>query len=298
MCIMTGKSSFNISTAVIHLIFICISALILIPFLLIVSISISNEQSLMEHGYRLIPEKFDFQAYRLIFEAPQQLLRAYGVTITVTVIGSICGLLLVSMLAYTMSRRDFPYRSQLAFYVLFTMLFGGGLVPFYILVTQYLHLKDTVWALIVPYLVNPFYVLVMKGFMDQVAAEIIESAKMDGSGEWRTFFMIILPVCRPALATIGLFLCFGYWNDWWLGLLFIDSQHLVPLQLLLYRIMNTIDFITNNMALLNVKVDMEQFPSLSTRMAMTLLAIGPMLLVFPFFQKHFVKGLTIGSVKG
>ncbi|MDF2925600.1 MAG: carbohydrate transporter permease [Paenibacillaceae bacterium] len=295
---MTGKSSFNISTAVIHLIFICISALILIPFLLIVSISISNEQSLMEHGYRLIPEKFDFQAYRLIFEAPQQLLRAYGVTITVTVIGSICGLLLVSMLAYTMSRRDFPYRSQLAFYVLFTMLFGGGLVPFYILVTQYLHLKDTVWALIVPYLVNPFYVLVMKGFMDQVAAEIIESAKMDGSGEWRTFFMIILPVCRPALATIGLFLCFGYWNDWWLGLLFIDSQHLVPLQLLLYRIMNTIDFITNNMALLNVKVDMEQFPSLSTRMAMTLLAIGPMLLVFPFFQKHFVKGLTIGSVKG
>lgn len=295
---MIRKRPVSMSKLAIHLLFVAISAAILIPLLLIISISVSNEQSLVEYGYRLIPKQLDLKAYRLIFQAPQQLLRAYGVTITVTAIGTVCGLLLTSMLAYTMSRRDFPYRSPLAFYVLFTMLFGGGLVPFYILVTQYLHLKDTVWALIVPYLVNPFYVLVMKGFMDQVAAEIIESAKMDGSGEWRTFFVIILPVCRPALATIGLFLCFGFWNDWWLGLLFIDNQNLVPLQLLLYRVMNTIEFITNNMALLNVKVDLEQFPSLSTRMAMTILAAGPMLLVFPFFQKHFVKGLTIGSVKG
>ncbi|WP_246218325.1 carbohydrate ABC transporter permease [Litoribacterium kuwaitense] len=184
------------------------------------------------------------------------------------------------------------------FYIFFTMLFSGGIVPLYILVTQFLHLGDTIWALILPYLVNPFFVLIMKGFMDQVPFEIVESAKIDGAGEWRIFFKLIIPLTTPALATVGLFTSFLYWNDWWLGLLFIDDQDLVPLQLLLYRIMNTIEFLSNNMHSANVSIDMSQFPSLSARMAMAVLVAGPMLFVFPFFQRFFVKGLTVGSIKG
>ncbi|WP_308635321.1 carbohydrate ABC transporter permease [Paenibacillus silvisoli] len=283
---------------IVHTFFIGLSVCILVPLLLLVSISISDEKSLNTLGYRLIPAKYSFKAYDLILQAPKQLLDAYGVTVTVTCIGAIIGLFMTSLLAYTMSRKDYALRNVTMRYVVVTMLFSGGLVPFYILVTQYLHLKDTIWALIVPYLISPFYTLVMKGFMDQVPMETIESAKIDGAGEWRTFMTIILPLVKPALATVGLFICFIYWNDWWLGLLFIDNPKLVPLQLLLYRVLSTIDFLTNGMAQVNVDIDLSTFPSLSARMALTVLAAGPMLFVFPFFQKYFVKGLTIGAVKG
>lgn len=293
-----SRSKFSLSTLIIHIIFSVLSLLILLPLWLLVAISISDEGSLVIDGYRLIPNKISFHAYEVIFSAPQQLLQSYGVTIIVTVIGTIVGLTVTSMLAYTMSRKDYGYRNATTKYVVFTMLFSGGLVPFYILMTQYLHLKDTIWALIVPYLISPFYTLIMKGFLEQIPGEIMESAKIDGSGEWRTFFTIVLPLAKPALATVGLFISYAYWNDWWLGLLFIDNQQLVPLQLLLYRVMNTIDFLTNNITQVNVQVDLASFPNLSARMALAILAAGPMLFVFPFFQKYFVKGLTLGSVKG
>ncbi|MBP3965868.1 carbohydrate ABC transporter permease [Paenibacillus lignilyticus] len=293
-----SRKKIGLFDTIVHGAFILISLSIVIPLLLLVSISISNEKSLLTDGYRFIPKQFSFQAYKLIFHAPKQLVNAYGVTITVTVVGAVIALLMTSLLAYTMSRRDYAYRGFTTRYVVVTMLFSGGLVPFYILMTQYLHLKDMIWALIVPYLVSPFYTLVMKGFLDQIPMEIIESAKIDGSGEWRTFFGIVLPLAKPALATVGLFICFVYWNDWWLGLLFIDNPNLVPLQLLLYRVLNTIEFLTNGMMQSSVNIDLTEFPSLSTRMALTILVAGPMLIVFPFFQKYFVKGLTIGSVKG
>lgn len=278
--------------------FIVLCGIMVIPMLLVVIISFSSEASLLENGYRLIPDQWSFQAYDLILKSPAQLMRAYGVTILVTVVGTFLALLLTSMLAYSLSRRDYRYARLTTFYVFFTMLFSGGLVPFYILVTQHLHLKDTVWALIIPYLLNPFYVLIMKGFMDKLPMEVIESAKMDGANEWRTFFTMVLPLTTPALATVGLFIAFAYWNDWWLGLLFIDNPKLVPLQLLLYRTMNTIEFLSNNIDLVNVSVDMSKFPSLSARMALAVLVAGPMMFIFPFFQKYFVKGMTIGSIKG
>ncbi|MBW7455771.1 carbohydrate ABC transporter permease [Paenibacillus sepulcri] len=295
---MSNTASAKSAQLIINLFFLVLSALIVIPLLLVISISISDEKSLLTTGYRLIPSHINFSAYSMILQNPGQLLQAYGVTILVTVVGSVAGLLLTSMVAYSISRADYSYRRATTLYVFFTLLFSGGLVPFYILVTQYLGIKDSIWALIIPYLINPFYVLIMKGFMEKLPGEIYESAKMDGASEYRIFFKIVLPLSTPALATVGLFISFAYWNDWWLGLLFIDNQKLVPLQLLLYRIMNTIDYLSNNIDRVNVQIDMTQFPKLSARMAMAVLAAGPMMFVFPFFQRYFVSGLTVGSVKG
>ncbi|WP_135546401.1 carbohydrate ABC transporter permease [Paenibacillus cymbidii] len=287
----------DVSHLALHLFFIALCLAIVVPLVLVVSISVSDEKLLLQHGYRLIPETFDLKAYRLILQSPGQLLNAYAITIAVTLLGTAAGLLMTALGAYVISRKDYRYRRITTIYVLFTMLFNGGLVPFYILVTQYLHLKDTLWALIVPYLLNPFYILIMKGFLDKLPGELYESAKIDGAREMRIFASIVLPLALPALATVGLFIAFAYWNDWWLGLLFVDSPGLVPLQLLLYRIMNTIEFLTNNIGVAGVDIDLSSFPNLSARMAMAVLAAGPMMFVFPSFQKYFVSGLTVGSVK-
>lgn len=294
----TSKKA-TISSIIINLFFILLSLAIVIPFMLVISISLTEEQSLLRQGYHLIPQEFSTLAYELILKQPAQLLRSYQVTILVTTVGTVSSLLLTSMVAYSISRRDYHYRRITTMYIFFTMLFSGGIVPLYILVTQYLGLKDNLLALIVPYLINPFFILVMKGFLDKIPGEIIESAKIDGSSESRIFFTIILPLSTPALATVGLFISFMYWNDWWLGLLFIDNPHLVPLQLLLYRIMSTIEFLTNGIMSHNIiGFNLLDFPNLSARMAMAILVAGPMLFVFPFFQRYFVSGLTIGSLKG
>ncbi len=289
----------NVSAAQLlnHFMFMVVSATMLFPFLLVISISLSDESSLRDQGYKWIPDNFITLAYQVMFEVPETLSRAYGITIAVTLIGTVLGLLFTSMTAYTISRRDFRYQRILTFYIFFTMLFQGGLVPFYILVTQYLHLKNTIWALILPMLINPFFVMIMKGFLAKIPREIIESVKIDGASEWRIFFQIILPLAKPALATIGLMLSFGYWNDWFNGLLFIEEQRLVPLQLLLFRNMNTIEFINSSPMLMQMNIDMSQLPSVSARMAMVVLAAGPMMLIFPFFQRFFVTGLTVGALK-
>ena len=281
-----------------NLFFILVSAGILIPFFLVLSISITEEKSLLMHGYLWIPKSIDFTAYLVLFKTPLPLIRAYGITIAVTLLGTFAGLLLTTMTAYVLSRREFRYGRILSFYVFFTMLFSGGLVPFYMLMTQVLHLRDTIWALILPMLLSPFFVMIMKGFLAKIPGEIIESVKMDGAGEWLIFFRIIVPLSTPALVTIGLMISFGYWNDWWNGLLFIDNPNLVPLQLLLYRNMNTIEFLRSAASMHNLQTDISQFPKLSARMAMVVISAGPMMIVFPFFQRYFVQGLTIGAIKG
>lgn len=288
----------DIAGIVVNLFFVLLSIAIVVPFVLLIAISLTEEKTLLLNGYHLWPREISFLAYEVIFKAPTQLLHAYQITILVTVVGTAASLLLTSMIAYSISRKDYRYRRVTTLYVFFTMLFSGGLVPLYIMVTQYLGLKDSIFALIVPYLISAFYVLVMKGFMDKIPGEIVESAKIDGSGEWRIFFTIILPLSLPALATVGLFISFGYWNDWWLGLLFIDNQRLVPLQLLLYRIMNNIEFLSNMTNNSSLQIALADFPSLSTRMAMAIMVAGPMMFVFPFFQKYFIGGLTVGSIKG
>lgn len=290
------------SQLIIHTIFILLTIAMLVPFALVIVISFSDEQSILHNGFRLIPDQFSAAAYHYFLKTPETILRAYGVTILVAVIGTCISLILTSTMGYVLSRRDYDLQRATSFYVFFTMLFNGGLVPFYIMMTQILHLKDSIWALIVPGLLSPFYVLIMKGFMAKIPTEIIESAKVEGAREWKIYTALILPLSKPALATLGLFIMFNYWNEWFNALLFINNEKLVPLQLLLVRTMNTLDFITSRpefaSALVTLNVDMGDFPKTSAKFAVAVLSAGPMLLVFPFFQRFFVKGLTIGAIKG
>ncbi|MDF2925998.1 MAG: sugar transporter permease [Paenibacillaceae bacterium] len=294
---MTRK--FEIHQALIHLAFIVISILMIMPFALVVIVSLTSEPSIIKNGYRFIPEIFSLDAYRYILQSPDMLFRAYGITTLITVAGTLCGLLLTAMTAYVVSRKDYRYNRITTFYVFFTMLFSGGLVPVYILITQYLHLKDTLFALILPVLLSPFNIMVMKGFMSKIPLEIIESAKIDGARELRIFFTIIIPLSKPALATMGLLISFAYWNEWFNAMLYIDNQKLVPLQLLLVRILNSMEFLTSNSEFSQqMGINLAEFPNNSARMAIAVLAGGPMLVIFPFFQRFFVKGLTVGSLKG
>ncbi len=295
----TRARPFSVGYALIHTLFTLVTIAMALPFLLVVSISFTEEQTLLTNGFSIWPEAFSLDAYALVLQAPKAILQAYGVTILVTIAGTAGGLLLTAMTAYGLSRPDFRYRNVSTFLIFFTMLFSGGLVPSYMLYTQVLQLKDTLLALILSGMMTPFYVMVMKGFLAKVPYEIVESAKVDGAREWRIFFGIILPLSTPALATLGLFISFNYWNSWFPAMLYIDNPNLVPLQLMLVRIMNSIEFISQNEDILAQLGTMKQsFPALSARMAMAILAAGPMLFIFPFFQKYFVQGLTVGSLKG
>jgi putative aldouronate transport system permease protein len=265
----------------------------LVPMVLVVSISLSDERLVARQGYSLWPVGFTTFAYTYILREPSQILRAYGVTIAVTAIGTVLGLLLCSMLGYAISRKDYRFRGALSFYVFFTLLFNGGMVPFYILVTRYLGLKNDMLALILPYLVTAWYVLILRTSFAQLPGELLDAARIDGAGEWRVFFQIVLPLSKPVLATIGLFFILRYWNDWFLALLFIDRDTLYPLQYLLYILMQNINFLASNPQTTGVPI-----PAQSARMALAVLAFGPALFSFLLLQKYFVRGITIGGLKG
>jgi putative aldouronate transport system permease protein len=266
--------------------------------LCIVSASLTDEIDLTTKGYSLWPGKPSLSAYEYVFKSPKPILRAYGVTILVTTAGTLASLFCTSTLAYVTARRDFKFQRLLSFLILFTLLFNGGMVPSYIMATRYYHLKDTIFALILPYVIVPWHVFLMKGFFADISTSLIEAAKLDGADEGTIFFRIIVPVSKPAFATIGLFCAFTYWNDWWLSLLYIDNPRLNSLQFYLYRIMNNIQFLASSLQTGNVTINMANLPGETARMALCVLAAGPMLFIFPFFQKYFVRGLTIGAVKG
>lgn len=292
------KSNKVLQSIFLNLVFIAIGICCVFPLLLIVSAAFTDEQALVLEGYKLLPSNFSLEAFEYIFESPKQLLMSYGVTIFVTVFGTAVSLLFTSMLAYVISRKDFKLSRILSFLIFFTLLFNGGMVPTYIMVTKYYHLKNTIWAMIFPYIIIPWHVFLMKSFFADTPTSLIEAAKIDGCSEVRTFFNIIAPISKPAFATIGLFTAFTYWNDWWLSMLYIDDAKLTSLQYYLYRIMNNIQFMTTSMQAGNISIDVGSIPNETTRMALCLLAAGPMLVIFPFFQKYFVKGMTVGAVKG
>jgi putative aldouronate transport system permease protein len=295
---MVNKKIFSIDRMIIGLILLVLSFLCIIPIVAILSISLSNEIDIVRRGYSLLPREVDLMAYRFIFKNPAQIIRAYAVTIFVTGFGTLSSLLVMSLIAYPLSRQDFAYRNKLSFFVFFTLIFNGGLVPLYMVVTQVLHIQDTLWAMILPILASPWNILLLRTFFKQLPLSIIESAKIDGSSEIRTFFVIALPLTKAGLATIGTFVSLMYWNDWWMPLLFIHNNKLSNLQYMLYRIMSSISALTQNIENLPMGVDIKNLPNESARMAMCVLAMGPMLFVFPFFQKHFIRGITIGSIKG
>ncbi|AJS57686.1 carbohydrate ABC transporter permease [Paenibacillus sp. IHBB 10380] len=284
--------SFNLIAGIFA--FLCV-----FPFLFVVIISFTDEGALASDGYRLIPSKWSLGAYRYVFEMGDTLLRSYGVTIFVTVVGTIISLLFISFYSYAISRKNFRYRNFFSFFAFFTMLFNGGLVPTYIVVTQLLGLKDSIWALILPLAMNAFYIMILRTFyVTSVPDAIIESGKMDGAGEFRIFLKLVMPLSLPGLATIALFSTLGYWNDWFNALLYIDNPNLVPLQSMLMRIETSMQFITQNAQ--NSSLSMEAIRSLpqdTSRMAMVVLATVPIIFAYPFFQRFFIQGLTIGAVK-
>lgn len=291
---------YRLSLLPIHLLFLAASILFIVPLWSIVAISLSGESDISEYGYRLFPVKLDFQAYRYIFDNPMTILSAYKVTVIISFAGTFLSLLMISMCAYALSRSDFKYRGAITFYLFFTMLFSGGLVPYYMMMTKYLHLQNTYAALIIPLLGNVWYIFLMRTFFQQLPDSLAESATIDGASEMRIYTSIILPLSKPVLATVGLLQLLAYWNSWYQALLFISKGDMYPLQYLLQVMMQNIQEILKNMQN-NVPVDQAQLgriPTESTRMALCILAIGPMLFVFPFFQKYFAKGLTVGSVKG
>lgn len=268
----------------------------LVPFILLISGSFTSEQWIRFHGYGLIPGEFSLEAYNIIFKTPERIIRSYGVSIMITVIGTLTGLLLTTLTAYVIARKDFKYRNRFSFFFYFTTLFNGGMVSTYIFYIQYLHLKDSYLALILPAMFNVFYLLIMRTFVAAIPEALIESAKIDGAGEWRIFFVIILPLLKSGLATIGLFLALGYWNDWYNAMLYMNSEAKYPLQYMLYSIQQQ----TQALAAIagQAGISVQNLPSSSLKLAMAVVATGPIVILYPFVQKYFVAGITIGSVKG
>jgi putative aldouronate transport system permease protein len=272
-----------------------LSLLAVVPFLILIVNSLSSEHSIINFGYQLWPKEFSTGAYEMIFQNPKKILNVYGITIFVTGVGTTVSLLLSSMAAYVMARKEVRYRNLLSFFLYFTQLFNGGLVTYYLLVSRDLHLSNSLLVLILVPMFSVMNILILRNYMSNAIPEsIIESARIDGMDDIGIFFRIVLPLSAPVLASIGLFTALGYWNDWWTPMMFVQKQELQPLQYTLYQMLASITYtaqMVNNMPTVNL-------PKESLKLAMTVVATGPIILVYPFIQKHFVSGITIGSVKG
>jgi putative aldouronate transport system permease protein len=281
------------------LVFLLLAIACLFPMLLVLAVSLTDEQSIIRHGYSIIPHQFSFYSYEYLLKDMDKIIRGYTISIVVTVVGTFTSLLFTSLFAYPISRRDMPFRNQLSFFVFFTMLFHGGLVPWYLTYSS-AGLKNTLFALIIPLLIAPFNIIIMRIFFtNTIPDSLIESAKIDGAGELRIYAQIVLPLSLPVLATIGLFQTLNYWNDWYNSMVFISDNNLVSLQYLMYKVINQIQYLTSGMVDATVAgQELSKIPTETVRMAMAIVGIGPIIFVYPFVQKYFVKGLTIGAVKG
>jgi len=273
----------------------------LIPFIMVISGSFSSEEAIIQNGFSLLPQDFSLEAYKTVFESPMVVIRAYAVTIGLTFTGTVLGLLLQTMTAYVLSRKDFEWRNGFSFFFYFTTLFSGGLVPSYLLYTRTLKLQDSYLALLLPLLFSVYNLLIMKSYISAIPDSLIDAAKIDGCGEVKTLFSVVMPLIKPALATVGLFIALAYWNDWYNAMLYIKSDSKYPLQYFLYQQINNIEaykkLIANNSISSSVASALS-LPTQSLKMALTIVVTGPIILAFPFVQKYFVQGITIGAVKG
>jgi putative aldouronate transport system permease protein len=280
-----------------HIIFVIIAIICLYPLILVFAISFSDEQSIAVNGFRLIPQQFSLNAYSYMLYDSSTLVRAYVLTIIVTVVGTLASTLVIALYAYPLSRKDFRQKKGFSFFVFFTLLFSGGLVPWFV-VCKAIGLSNNLWALFVPYLMNAWYVLIMRVFFKtNVPDSIIESAKIDGAGEYTIFFRIIIYLAMPGLATIALFNAVGFWNDWWLPLMLVTKPEWYNLQYLMYRVQTNITYLSTTTAGGHMGEILAHLPSRTAQMAMCVLTIGPLILAYPFFQRFFVKGITLGSLK-
>lgn len=283
-------------SAIGYTVIVVTAMLCLIPFIFILSGSFSEEAAIFEYGYRLFPKVFSLEAYKFVFEAPQKIIKAYSVTVFVTITGTFLGLYLTAMAGYVLNRKELKTRGFFSLYFYFTTLFSGGLVPWYILMTQYFHMENNILSLILPLLFSVFYIIIMRSFMSSIPDSIVESAKIDGAGDFYIFNKIILPLSKPVLATVGLFLALRYWNDWYQAMLFITKEQLYPMQYFLYKILNDMQFMLEASQVPGVVV--VDMPQESFKLAMTVVATGPIIFLYPFLQRFFIKGMTVGAVKG
>ncbi len=283
---------------IVHIIMILLCVFCLFPFLLLVVSSFTDEQVLIREGYSIIPKAFSLTAYEYIFANASTIFRAYGTTIMVTVIGTLANIVLTTLFAYPLSRRDLPHRNVWSFIVFFTMLFNGGLVPSYIMWTQYFHIRNTYAALIVPSLMmGAFYVIMMRTNMSQnIPEEVLEAARIDGAGEWRILVKVVVPMSLPIIATLMLLVGLSYWNDWMNGLYYLTQKKYYTIQVLLTNMLQDLQVLLSSSVASNV--DMSSMPSTSIKMAIAVVGAVPILCIYPFFQRYFVKGITIGAVKG
>lgn len=288
----------NHTSLAVHLFFIIVGFLCIIPFMIVISASFSGETDLALNGFSVLPRKVDITAYRYLFKNPGTIVNAYMVTILITVIGTLLGVLFMSMAAYCLARNSFRYKSLLTFYIFFPTLFSGGMVPSYIINTQYLHLTDTLMAMVLPCLINVFHIIMLRTFFKQIPSALYEAATIDGASEYHIFFRIVFPLSKPVIATVAFLSALAKWNEWYNAMLYIRDDNLVPLQYMLQRMMMNLRALLDAMQNVPTSVNIQDLPGENLRMAMLVVAIGPMLLVFPFFQKYFTKGMTVGAVKG
>ncbi|MHB8063391.1 MAG: carbohydrate ABC transporter permease [Ruminiclostridium sp.] len=283
-----------------NLMFILYSIACIIPLVLVIAVSFTDERTIATGGYNFIPKVFSVEAYKWVFKSGDAIIRAYGLSIIITIVGTLCSVALISMFSYVISRKDFKYRNVFSFIIFFTMIFNGGLVPWYMVYVNLLHINNTLLAYIIPNLANAWYVMIMRTFYQtNVPDSIIESAKIDGAGEFRTFIQIVLPLAKAGLATIALFQTLAFWNDWYLPLMLIEDSKLFNLQYILYKTLQAISYLSQASNITVGSADLlAKMPGETARMAMCVLAIGPIICAYPFFQKYFVKGLTVGAVKG
>lgn len=272
------------------------SILCLLPFVMMVSASFSDEATIMKEGIGILPKHFTLAAYNIALMSPKDLLGSYAVTILITAVGTTVGLFIIAMTGYVLNRKDFCLSNGISFFIYFTTLFSAGLAPTYLWMTKYLNLKDNYLAILLPSLMTPWLIFLMKNFMKSIPYEITESGKIDGAGDFRIFVSLILPTLKPALATTGLFLALGYWNEWYNAMLYLRNVPFMPLQYYLYRIVNEANALNQSMAGANVTVGM--MPTQTIKMATAVLATGPIIFLYPFVQKYFITGITVGAVKG
>lgn len=287
----------------INAVLILVTLMVVLPFLLVFVSSITDENVLIRNGYSFFPEKISFYAYQYIIRQGDKILRAYGVTILATFLSTILNVAMSALMAYPLSVRTLPYRRGITFFIFFTMLFNGGLVPTYLMYVNYFHIKNTLWALVIPnLLLSANNVLMIRSYyMTSIPDALFEAAKIDGAGHLRIFLSLVLPLGKPILVTMGLFSGLAYWNDWTNGLYYLSGnagQKLYSIQNLLNQMITDIQYLASGKVAGNIGAEVAKLPATSIRMAIAFIAMLPLFIIYPFLQKYFAEGITLGAVKG
>ena len=295
------REKFGVGQVILAFLLLLFTLFCALPVVLVFVAAFTDEKYITQNGFSFIPKQFSMVGFNSVLRYGQQLAQSYLVTIFITVFGTFLGLLVMSMFAYSISRKEFALAKFLSIYLLIPMLFNGGMLSGYIVFTSYYHLKDSLWLLVLPLCVSTMNVIILRTYIvNSIPGELMEAAKIDGAGEYRTFFQITLPLMKPSLAAVGFMMATAYWNDWQNAFLFIDKANLKPLQLLLINIQKSIETLLNNKNIPSSALQAmgNAVPQYSATMATVIVVVGPVIIAYPFFQKYFIKGLTVGSVKG